>query len=426
MYDFILETKAVVLVVALMVSLVFAATSGEGKYWWRIFIFDLTLPFAVAFYLVVLGLQRIDFKPDTIAAIFFESVVFLLVARYLVLMKNSIGKVNDRSADSALKYLVFGHLALFVPLLFLDGFGLFSDGDRNDYISKYWFAKYLIYGGFLVSAAQVPLLAVRFSAAGRVGFPAWTAVGLNFLSSVLTGSKGVVFLWMLSIVAMMTLSWREHAKRIAVSLALMVFLLAAAFFVLLTSIDMDPSQLSELLLARFFLSNDARALAYEFSAGSMGLDVLLQEAFRGFSPVFGYVPDVVPLGVQLYRDNFGIDLDVGANASMVSLVMYYGDSDWRFLYVFFMVLVFLGLAAMAEMFSNFAKEPVLRVMLLGVFVYVARLFSQDFFAFQSVLIVIVFFGMIWIVGAQISDMLSNYLKPAPDSEILREAGVHCD
>jgi hypothetical protein len=426
MYDFILETKTVVLAVALLISLIFAAVSGRGKYWWRIFIFDLTLPFAVSFYLVVLGLQRVSFRLDTISAIIFESVVFLLVARYLVLIKNCLDRVDDRSADSALKYLVFGHLMLFVPLLFLDGFGLFSEGDRNDYISKYWFAKYLIYGGFLVSSAQVPLLAARFSAPGRVGFPAWAAVGLNFVSSVLTGSKGVVFLWMLSIVALMTLSWREHAKRIAVSLALIAALMSAAFFVLLTSIDMDPGQLSELLLARFFLSNDARALAYEFSAGSMGLEVLLQEAFRGFSPVFGYVPDAVPLGVQLYRDNFGIDLDVGANASMVSLVMYYGDSDWRFLYVFFMGLVFLGLAAMAEMVSNLAKEPVLRVMSLGVFVYAARLFSQDFFAFQSILIVIVFFGMVWVVGAMISDLLRNYLKSSLDSEKLREAGVDCD
>lgn len=426
MYDFILETKTAVLVVALLVSLVFAVASGAGSYWWRIFAFDLTLPFAVSFYLIVLGLQRVVVGLDTAAAVFFESVVFLLVVRSLISIKKIIYELDTDSIDSALKYLVLGHFLLFFPLLFLDGFGLFSEGDRNDYISKYWFAKYLIYGGFLVSAAQVPLLAARLSAPGRVGFSAWAAVGLNFLSSVLTGSKGVVFLWILSILALMTLNWREHAKRIVVSLVLLIALVLAALFVLLTSVDMDPVQLSELLLARFFLSNDARALAYEFSSGSTGLDVLLKEAFRGFSPAFGYMPDAIPLGVQLYRDNFGIDLDVGANASMVSLVMYYGDLDWRFLYVLFMAVVFFGLAVMAEIFSKNTKDPVFRVMFLGVFVYVARLFSQDFFAFQSVLIVLVFLGGLGAAVVKMADFLANYLKAAADSRKMREVRVEFD
>lgn len=289
-------------------------------------------------------------------------------------------------------------LALAAPLVLSEGFGIFSDGSRIDYLYAGSLSKYLVYAGIICMGIQAPLLARQISCKGNIGWLGGMVVLFNFAMSILAGSKGGAFLWIFSVLALV--NYRQ-ARLSLMAMVLLPLLLVGGIYVSSLQISeflgITLEDFADLALNRFFLNNDARALAFDFRTSLTSDAGLLSEAFRSLASLFGSAPKNSPLGVHLYAELFGFESGNGANASLIALIVYYSSAGYALLPA---LLFTAGAGALVLFFGVVRRQmqsAVCRAIVLAFGLLALQQYSQDFLAFQVVLpLVIVFLFLVWI------------------------------
>lgn len=195
-----------------------------------------------------------------------------------------------------------------------------------------------------------------------------------------------MFLWLASIASL--INYRRARIPVYRLLGALVFgigallvssLAVAQFF------DLDLDVFLDLAFNRFFLNNDARALAFDLRNWHSASYSMFSESFRSLGNLFGMPPRNDPLGVQLYGDAFAIDNGNGANASFMALGTYYFPAGYAFIPAVLGIIGVLGVAQLAAMTSNFLRRPVQRVIVRSIWLVCLALYTQDFLAFQVLL-----------------------------------------
>jgi hypothetical protein len=286
----------------------------------------------------------------------------------------------------ALGWTMVVQIACTAPLVAMGGFGIFSDESRIGYLYTGSLPKYFTYASFLAATVQAALLAALVSASGRLGSWGWGVILLNFAISVTSGSKGAVFLWLVAIASMIDYRRaRIPAYKLFGALALgtgglLVSSLAIAHF-----LDLDLDVFLSLALNRFFLNNDARALAFDLRNWHSASGSMFSESFRSLGNLFGLPPRNDPLGVLLYSEAFATVNGNGANASFMALGTYYFPAGYAFVPALLGMLGTLGLALLAGVTAGPPHRAVQRVINHSIWLTCLVNYTQDFLAFQVLL-----------------------------------------
>jgi len=386
-YDFIFETKMVTASLAVLAAISAGAfVRGPSGLWWRSLLYSFGQPFAVSFFLVAPFSPSNPDVVDSAAGFFFEATVLFLYVSLLGQVFTALHRIDDARIAKSLLACLLAHVVLVAPQLMSEGFGLFSEGTRIDYLYGSALSKYFTYATIGLSAIEAGLVARCVSRAGSVRWMAIAVLALNFALSVVAGSKGAVFLWLGSVLALVdyrAAKFRPMVLLMAVCLVVGGVIVSAAMTADFLGITIQ--EFADLAVSRFFLNNDARALALDLRSSETANVGLFSESFRSIGSLFGYSPANPPLGVQLYDQYFGTSGNAGANASLAALITYYTVSGYG---VLPFVAASMGVALLCvsvRAVASSMRHPSGRYLIRSLGLVALLQFSQDFLAFQVVM-----------------------------------------
>lgn len=385
-YEFILTHKLLTGIIAVLLSVIVSAAVGCGRLWLRALAYGYGPMVAAAFYIAILAADPPPHLVDVLSGVLFESVTLVL---YFLLFKRLVGCVQVtpvKEANRGLAISLVLQIAFALPIVASGGFGIFSEGSRIEYLYAGSLPKYFTYAGFMVTSIQAALLATRISGTGSLGWAGAGAVLLNLGLSVASGSKGGVFLWMIATAAMVDYRRARISKKLLVlTSAAVIGALVVSSIIIADFFGISIGEFADLALTRFFLNNDARAMAFDLRTQASAETGLLAESFRSLANLFGAPPRNEPLGVLLYTQLLGVTNGSGANTILMALITFYSVPGYATVPA---MLASLAIAAVVLVFVRVARTmrhrgcrgAVLTLALLSV-----MNFSQDFLAFQVVM-----------------------------------------
>jgi hypothetical protein len=389
-YDHLLNAAVVTAMLALCLTLLASAVAGRPGVAARVLAFGFVSAFAAAFFVVAPFARTEVNLPDAAAGLLFEFMVLCLFCRLFIQMLDQVQQFDVACSRCALAASLAFQAAIATPLVTSEGFGIFSDGSRIEYLYTGSLAKYLTYAGILLTVLQAGLIAHRVSNAGRPHGLDYLTLAFNFGFSLMSGSKGAFFLWLLGLLAL--IDYRKAKFRPHVVMG--VFLIAIAAFawmgqVISGFLGLTFEEFLELSLSRFFLSNDARALAFDLRVFTKPDDSLLSESFRSLWTLFGYPPNNPPLGVHLYDHYFGLSDGNGANTSLMALIVFYSAQGTSLLPALVAIIAALLLYASITATRQLLRNPVAQFATTAWGAIALQQFSQDFLAFQVIVPLVV-------------------------------------
>lgn len=385
MYEFILYNKLITTMVVIVLAIALSFLAGRGGAWWRVILYNFTPIMALAFFLLAPLSGASIHGLDVASGLIFELVVLALIVRLFITLLRTVQSVPWSDARKMLQYLVVAQILLVAPIIASSGFGIFSQGGRLDYLYEGPLAKYLTYGGLLISLVQAPLLANQVSHRGGPGATGWMVIAVNFGLTIVAGSKGASFLWLLSAVALIDFE-RANIKKATIFFAVCsgVAALGATAHIVSSFLGISLQDFAELVASRFFLANDARALAFDMRNLHTGDASLLSESFRSLGAVLGAPAHYPPLGLQLYEELLGSATGNGANSSLMALIIYFSRAGQAMLpaicATWLAILCYVGLTSVVRTL----KQTVGKSMVLTLSIFLIHQLSQDFLAFQIV------------------------------------------
>lgn len=383
MYELMLTERVATVLAAISISVCTSVMLGSGRLWLSGLAFNYAPAMAAAFYVVAFLAEPRPNSVDLIAGILFEAIVLLLFFWQLLKIKKDLILVRECDVTRVLKILLILQLLVSLQNITTAGFGLFSEESRIAYLEHSSLAKYYAYAGVLISAVQAVLLASLVTARRYLGVLGWIVICANFVLSVMSGSKGGVFLWMLSIAALV--DYRRagiKTHKIIVAMLIGTGLLIVSSFAIADSIGLELGEFIDLVVNRFFLNNDARALSLDLRSSASSNFNFLSEAFRSLSNLIGFSPRNEPLGVLLYRERFNTANGDGANASFMALAAYYFPIGYALLPAMLGMLGAVLFAWVARTTTNRFNKPVPRLSVAAIWLATFVIYSQDFLAFQ--------------------------------------------
>ncbi len=378
------------LLAAALLSLIASTLAGARQLWLKGLLFNLAPAMGAAFYVVSFLPKIHPNSLDLSATLFFEFTFLIIFYKVLAVLFSEMSAVNERDAVKVLKWAMLIQLITFLPNISAVGFGIFSEGSRIDYLFSNRFFKYLTYAGVAVAVIEAILLARLLTIRKKFGIIGIAAFILNFSLSVLSGSKGGVFLWVLMIISLIDYRFfKINIFQMFIFSCVGLFSLYLSVLILTSFFNLDVFEFYDLVISRFFLFNDARALALDLRPIYYVESTLFSESFRSLSGLFGSEPRNDPLGMLLYKEAFGNVSSSGANTSLMALVVYYTAPGYSILPVFIATIGLFLVFYLAKISIGLFQDATIRLT-LTVFWMVAILnYSQDFLAFQLFSIMIV-------------------------------------
>lgn len=382
MYEFILQTKLATLFAAVVVAWLAASMAGKPQVALRSMLFNYGPSFACAFFVVGAFYDGQVSAFDLAAGLLFEFSVLVAFAKLFCDALREVRLADDEDVENWLVWSFAIQVLVALPIVTSEGFGIFSEGSRIAYLDEGSAAKYLTYAGVLVSAVQAGLIAHRVSAMRSFGIVGYSVIVGTFAVSTLSGSKGAFFLWFASVLALIDYNRvRIRWLPILVGLIVVCGALVSTANIVSETLGISDIEFAELALSRFFLNNDARALAFDFGGVTGQTSELIAASFRVLSARFGHPPIDPQLGLVLYERYFGVSTGNGPNASVMALIAYYSLRGYAFLPA---LIACLGLAVtyavvlgLRHMVSGHLKK--LGITLMGL--TLIQQLSQDFLAF---------------------------------------------
>jgi hypothetical protein len=386
MYDFLFDGKILTAMLALALTPAACALTGTLRYWWRTLLFNFTPAIACAFFVSALWSPAVPHRADLLAGFLFEFTVLCLHCGLVAALFSGVHRMALPAVGRGLRLTLMLQLLVAWPLLASEGFGVFSEGSRIDYLFEGSAAKYLTYLGVLLATVQAGLVARAISIRGRFGLTGLLVAALNLALSLTSGSKGGFFLWLLSVLALIDYRQaRISRSRIAAFALFLAAALTVTTEVVSTFIGITWQEFSELAFDRFFLTNDARALAFDLRSSASAGAGLFVESFRSLAALFGVGPVHPPIGVLLYDLQFATAGNVGANGSLAALIMFYSLAGYALVPSIGACVLALLLVAAVYVVRATMRRPETSYAVLALGASCLTQLSQDFLAFQVVL-----------------------------------------
>jgi hypothetical protein len=366
-----------------------------------VFIFDYGPNLAIAtlmFFCLFSAFNDFGELHDTLLSVVFEVVFFGFYSYYFFSLRK-IPLVG--SYGSILTVIAILQLFILMASLNAEGFGIFSQTSRVSYLSEAWYLKYLTYINVILWPYLAKVVAELINSRSRFGFPVLLNIIILVVSSILSGSKAGFLFWFLMLFCFLDSKSIYRLARMPFVWLVISSIVALVYYVISSLskvLDISFQESLDLVFSRLLLNNDARAIVLSVVSSDAGWFDFLTNSFRGYALKVGIPPSDVPMGNLLYSSYFGSGFDTnGANASFVSLVIYYLDvyEGWLVLWVVFVINLGLVLAfrALNRLKGLWGSE---RVLIACFGLVLVRLFSQDFLAFQLLLNLLVLY-LIFIV-----------------------------
>lgn len=390
MYDLIFTERLPTLLAAALLSLIASILAGARQLWLKGFLFNLAPAMGAAFYVVSFLPKTHPNSLDLASALFFEFTFLIIFYKALAALFSAMSTVDEADAVKVLKWAMLIHVITFLPNIGAVGFGIFSEGSRVDYLYSNRFAKYLTYAGVMAALIEAAFLARLLTLRGRVGIIGIVVFILNFSLSVLSGSKGGVFLWILTVISLIDYKFfRISIFQIFIILITGIFSVYLSALVVSNFFNLDFIEFFDIVISRFFLFNDARALALDLRPIFYVDSTLFSESFRSLSGLLGSEPQNDPLGILLYKEAFVIDNGSGANTSLMALVVYYTAPGYSIFPVFISVIGLFFVFYSSKISLGFFQDSISRLIVTVVWMVAILNYSQDFLSFQVLFIMAV-------------------------------------
>ncbi|HEY6643537.1 hypothetical protein [Povalibacter sp.] len=401
-YEFILSHKLLTAIAAVCLTVLACALTSHARLWWRAIANQYAPAMATAFFVVAPFSDQRVAGADMVSGFVFEFWILLLYCSLFVRMYQNTALIESVDTTRLLRISIVLQLLASWPIVTSQGFGLFSEGSRIEYLSDSSSAKYFTYFVVLVSTLQAPLIANRLTKSGRLGMSGAVAIGLTFTLSLLAGSKGGVFLWFLSIASLVDYRRAPISRFSVVFVAIAgCALVVGSSIVIADFLGVRLEEFFDIVLSRFFLNNDARALAFDQRPVAPLTTSLIVESFRSLATIFGAQPHDSPLGILLYDELFGFETGNGANASLMALIVYYSPPGYAALPA---IVASCGAGVLFTFFRivlRTLRRSATKAILLAFAIIALQQYSQDFLAFQVVMpLVVVAIAAIWLYDQQ--------------------------
>ena len=382
MFDYIFETKSATLLAAAAATWLAFLLVGNPRAWWRSLLFNYGPAFACAFFVVGNFYSGEVSGFDLLAGFLFEFSVLIASAKFFCDALKRVASGYDGASEHWLRWSLVLQLLAAAPLVAIDGAGIFSDGSRIAYFHDSSIARYLAYAGVLTAYVQAGLLAQRLSAGRSPGATGYAVVVAAFVTSTLSGSKGGVFLWLIATLALV--DYRHIRIRWAPVLVALIAATAALWVtasVISETLGISELEFANMAVARFYLNNDARALAIDLGGQAAPFSDLVAASFRGLANLLGNPSNDPPLGLLLNERQTGLDTGNGPNASLIALIAYYSIRGYALLPA---LVSCVGVACVYAAVTGFrrivrCKLSKMAASLIGI--VLVQLLSQDFLAF---------------------------------------------
>lgn len=385
MYEFILRERLLIAVLAVVSALVASTIIGASRLWWRGILYNTTPAMAAAFYAAAYFDDSLLDGMDLFAGLLFELTVFAVFYRYLKKVIKNATLIPQQDILLVLRFTMLGLVFIFLLNFSSSGFGIFSDGSRIDYLYSSPLQKYYTYMGVLLLAVQASFLAALISVRGRVGGFGWMVVAVNFTYSVVSGSKGAVILWIISVLSLVDYKKANiNIGRAIMSLIVLAIASLISLSIIIEYMQLESDEFIDLATSRFFLVNDARALALDLRSTYTSGVSFFSEAFRSLSNILGEPPVNDPLGVALYQLQLSSSDGSGANASFMALVTYYFPIGYSLVPAVCGALGALALMYIGEFFADSAPSMTWKIIITSMWIPCILIYSQDFLAFQTI------------------------------------------
>jgi hypothetical protein len=385
-YEQLFEFKLLTLVVMLGTSALIGLLLSTATMGLRSLVYNFVPSIAVAFYAVGLLASEPANTLDLTAGLLFELLVLAAFIRLFADVYELTHRLTVGEARRALLWSLPLQLLLAWPVMSLDNFGIFADGSRIGFLGEAAWAKYLTYASILLSAAQAPLVARVITLQRKITVLVWGALVLNAASSVLGGSKGAIFLWILSCAAL--IDWRTARLR-AGTLTTVVAVTSAGFVAtvwFLSSVTgIEPEEFLTIAFGRFIVTNDARSMAFDLRTMATGSQDMLRETLRSPSALFGVPPKAEPMGILLYQEFFGRTDGQGANGSLMSIATYFMGSGAVLIPATVAAAVLLLITLVSRAITGALGNGCGPLFLTVTAMVCVGIYSQDILAFQVLL-----------------------------------------
>lgn len=399
MYEMILNFKLLSLVIALVLSWLAGVLVGQPIFSLRPIIYNYGPPFASSFFILAIFYEGSVNTLDLASGFIFEFLILLVFTKLFYDLAKYRCNIDCLIINNWLRLSLVFQILIAFPLITSEGYGIFSEGSRNDYLFDNRAMKYFVYIGLLNSTVQAFLVAQWFSILNKNLQLGYVVIVITFVLSTLSGSKGGFFLWIASVFVLVDFS-RKRIMWAPVITGIMLIALAliSTSVIISEMLNITPIEFIELSAARFFLNNDARALAFDMRNGAPQIFDLLASTFRGVFMFFGYVPEDPPLGILLHDRLFGFSSGSGANASLIALITYYSIEGYALfatlIACFVLILVYLCIVSVRERVNYPMHKSIVTVIGL----LLVQIFSQDFLAFPLLLPFACLAGFILIIA----------------------------
>lgn len=369
----------------------------------RAFLFDYSLFLAIAcfiYFLIISMSGNLPTTADSVLGLCLEITgLFLYVYFFAKLRRISL----HFNVDRALFQICVFQIAVILTLISSGTFGIFGVESRIEYLSGKWFLKYVTYLNVVMLPFLAKLVSVQIGQSAKSDRLILYNIIVLVFSSILSGSKAGFVFWFLMFIALLD---RESMKRCFKSFVPwivfvpVVGLIAYVVHNLANQLAIPVDDVIQLLISRFLLNNDARALAFSVVPESQGWFEFLTNSFRGYSSKLGIPPADPPLGNLLYSEYFGPSFAInGANASLTALVLFYLGvlQGWVVLATIalfsFLIIIFFRVALKVKYMGD-----QVRLIFLCFGVSIVKLMWQDFLAFQLVLNILIVFMLVFFVA----------------------------
>lgn len=340
----------------------------------------------------------------SILGLIFELTVLLFSLSLSNKMIISFDEVINYNKSKIIASILIFKLVVVIILLKSGSWGVYSNGIRTEFTVSDWYLKYLVYLGRFIDLWAVLILAGVLKSKRGLGRAGALLLVIIIGSGFLSGSKGsFFFLTMLLLV----LVGKEVSKKKFFRFVILGFLVGipAFFNVLAERLKLSSSEMANLLVKRFYLNNDTRALSLDYRGEELNT-TFFSESFRSLSSFLGIPPKLPPVGVLLYQSELSIIGGEGGNASFIALLTVFTNVEGSTYIWFISVLLVLVLYYLFFKSPNVVSkrfEPSFKMMGVVLIGFV----SQDFLAYQLIFRLVFIISLVYIILRSFERVISN-------------------
>lgn len=392
MYLYIFDSKSITLMLGLLLTaLSFSIVNGMKKplsNTARFFLFSFSPVFAVGYLTSALFYPGEISKVDLLACLLLEFLALVFQTFLFIKLKSSVSNGIFISFRFRGWFSFVLTLLLVVNLFILNPWA--GSSDRLEYLLVNGFNKYITYFTFIFMCVLAVVAAAQINYHGRLTAFVYYIMSCVLIFSLLSGSKGFFFLFIMQVASLLNFSrYVLTVRRIVIASSVFTTLLIVTGLYISQRNNIDLSEFLSLGFARYFLSNDARAFAFDYRTLSAhpGITELLNHAFGSVAKVLGYPPSDPPLGSLFFQYYYDTASSGGANTSLTALIIYYSQPNQAILSILVFIVILFPVMLLVCFAVAFINNIIAKVAALATLNFCLLLMTQDFLSFQIVMII---------------------------------------